>query len=70
MEQQEDNNANDVAAKSRSPVEAMRRYIESLPEEVTVKEEITSYQFWKAVRTEFLATLLFIVFGCGSCSRY
>jgi glycerol uptake facilitator-like aquaporin len=74
-QQQEDNtdnanNANNVAAKSRSPVEVMRRYIESLPEEITFKEEITSYQFWKAVRTEFLATLLFIIFGCGPCLSY
>ncbi len=71
-QQQEDNidNANNVAAKSRAPVEVMRRYIESLPEEITFKEEITSYQFWKAVRTEFLATLLFIVFGCGPCLSY
>lgn len=69
MEEPEDN-TNNVNAKPRSPVEAMRRYIESLPEEITFKEEILSYQFWKAVRTEFLATLLFIVFGCGSCLSY
>lgn len=38
-----------------------------LPEKLlSVKEEIKSYQFWKAVRCEFLVTLLFVFIGCGS----
>lgn len=61
-----ENNGNN-APKNRSAVDAMRRYIESLPEEISLKEEILSFQFWKAVRTEFLATLLYVVLGCGSC---
>ncbi len=28
-----------------------------------MKQEIRSYQFWKAVRTEFLATLLYVFIG-------
>ena len=32
----------------------------------SVKEEIKSYQFWKAVRCEFLITLLYVFVGCGS----
>lgn len=71
MESHEDSTANDNNVQNkRSAVEAMRRYIESLPEEMSLKEEIMSYQFWKAVRTEFLATLLYVVFGCGSCLSY
>lgn len=69
MESQEDNTTDD-GAKIRSPVEVMRQYIESLPEEISIKEEIMTFQFWKAVRTEFLATLLFVLFGCGSCLTY
>ncbi|XP_054164783.1 aquaporin-like [Oppia nitens] len=61
---------NNINGNNRSAVEVMRRYIESLPEEISFKEEVSSYQFWKAVRTEFLATLLFIVFTCGSCMSY
>ncbi|XP_067144322.1 aquaporin-1-like [Centruroides vittatus] len=51
----------------RSPVEIMRRYMESFPEEISCREEMSTFQFWKAVRTEFLATLLLTVMGCGSC---
>lgn len=57
-------------ANGYSPVEAMRRYMESLPQDFTVKEELTDLHFWKAVRTEFLATLLLTVLGCGSCLRW
>ncbi|CAL1276800.1 unnamed protein product [Larinioides sclopetarius] len=53
-----------------SPVETMRRYMESLPQDLTLKEELTDQHFWKAVRTEFLATLLLTVLGCGSCLRW
>lgn len=53
-----------------SPVEAMRRYMDSLPQDYTLREELTDQRFWKAVRTEFLATLLLTVLGCGSCLRW
>ncbi|GFY67823.1 aquaporin-4 [Trichonephila inaurata madagascariensis] len=53
-----------------SPVETMRRYIDSLPQDLTLREELTDQHFWKAVRTEFLATLLLTVLGCGSCLRW
>ena len=46
--------------------DTMRAYIDSLPQKLSLKEEITSYQFWKSLRTEFLASFLFVVFGCGS----
>ena len=74
MESHEDSNntentSNNVP-KNRSAVDAMRRYIESLPEEISLKEELLSFQFWKAVRTEFLATLMYVVLGCGSCLSY
>ena len=49
-----------------SHVQSMIRYIESLPDEISILDEVKSYQFWKAVRTEFLATFLLIIFGCGS----
>ncbi|GFR22638.1 aquaporin-4 [Trichonephila clavata] len=48
----------------------MRRYIDSLPQDLTLREELTDQHFWKAVRTEFLATLLLTVLGCGSCLRW
>lgn len=44
----------------------MRSYMESLPEKLTLREEICSFQFWKSLRTEFLASFLFIIFGSGS----
>ncbi|CAL1276801.1 unnamed protein product [Larinioides sclopetarius] len=44
--------------------------MESLPQDLTLKEELTDQHFWKAVRTEFLATLLLTVLGCGSCLRW
>ncbi|GIY41786.1 aquaporin-4 [Caerostris darwini] len=53
-----------------SPVETMRRYMDSLPQDLSLKEELTDQHFWKAVRTEFLATLLLTVLGCGSCLRW
>ena len=43
----------------------MRAYIDSLPDRITIREEISSYQFWKAIRTEFLTSFLFFVFGVG-----
>lgn len=48
----------------------MRRYMDSLPVDYTLREELTDQRFWKAVRTEFLATLLLTVLGCGSCIRF
>lgn len=57
-------------ANGYSPVEAMRRYMDSLPQDLSFREELTDQHFWKAVRTEFLATLLLTVLGCGSCLRW
>ncbi|XP_014665134.1 PREDICTED: aquaporin-4-like [Priapulus caudatus] len=37
---------------------------------VSVKEEIRNFQFWKAVRTEFLITLLLVFVGCGAAVRW
>lgn len=45
----------------------IREYFDHVPLKVSFKEEIKSYQFWKSVRTEFLATLLFVTIGCGIC---
>lgn len=50
-----------------SPVAVMRRYMDSLPPDMSMKEEVRTSQLWKAVRTEFLATVLLTIFGCGSC---
>lgn len=47
---------------------AMRSYIESLPERLTLIEELCEYQFWKSLRTELLATFLFTIFTEGSIS--
>ena len=33
---------------------------------LSMRDEIRSYQFWKAVRCEFLITLLYVFIGCGS----
>ena len=44
----------------------MRAYIDSLPDKISIREELCSYQFWKSLRTEFLATFLFFIFGSGS----
>lgn len=44
----------------------MRDYINSLPSKVSIREELSSYQFWKSIRTEFLATFLFFVFIAGT----
>ncbi len=35
-------------------------------EKMTMREEVRSYQFWKAVRCEFLITLLYVLMGTGS----
>ena len=37
---------------------------------MSMKEEIKSHQFWKAVRCEFLVTLLYVFTGCGALARY
>lgn len=34
----------------------------------SLREEVVSYKFWKAVRCEFLSTLLYVFIGCGSCT--
>ncbi|XP_013774603.1 aquaporin AQPcic-like [Limulus polyphemus] len=51
---------------SQSTVEVMRRYIESLPQDMTYREELTSSQLWKSLRGELLGTLLLTVVGCGA----
>lgn len=47
---------------------AMRAYIESLPEKFTITDELSEYQFWKSLRTEFIATFLYIIFTSGIMS--
>ena len=57
-----------VKPETRSKSMALiREYFDYVPLKVSFKEEIKSYQFWKSVRTEFLATLLFVTIGCGIC---
>ena len=48
-----------------TPVELMLRYLESLPQEFSFREEVRSPKFWKALRAEFLASLLLVVFLSG-----
>ena len=44
----------------------MLDYMRSLPREVTFKEEVQSYQFWKTVRTEFLCATLYVLISGGA----
>ena len=37
---------------------------------MSIKEEFKSYQFWKAVRCEFLVTLLYVFIGCGALTQW
>uniref|UniRef100_T1J0M7 Aquaporin n=1 Tax=Strigamia maritima TaxID=126957 RepID=T1J0M7_STRMM len=53
-----------------SPVEVVRRYLDSLPQEIPFKEEVRSFHFWKSVRSEFLATLVIVLLGCGACVHW
>ncbi|XP_076357977.1 aquaporin AQPAe.a-like [Tachypleus tridentatus] len=55
-----------IISPSQSTVEVMRRYIESLPQDMTFREEITSSQLWKSLKGELLGTLLLTVVGCGA----
>ncbi|KAI1287792.1 Aquaporin-1 [Halotydeus destructor] len=48
----------------------MLDYMRSLPREVSFKEEVSSYQFWKSVRTEFLCSVLFTLISVGSVMNY
>lgn len=41
-------------------------YMQTWPPQPTLKEELKSYQFWKSVRTELLATLMYILIGLAS----
>lgn len=41
--------------------DTMRAYIDSLPDKISARQEVTSYQFWKSLRTELIATFLFVV---------
>lgn len=47
----------------------MRAYIDSLPEKLSWTDEIRSYQFWKSLRTEFLASFLFVIFSGGHFTK-
>ncbi|XP_037078235.1 lens fiber major intrinsic protein-like [Pollicipes pollicipes] len=49
-----------------SPVELMMRYLDSLPQDFSVREEVRSPKFWKALRAELLASLLLAVFVAGA----
>ncbi|GAB6023195.1 hypothetical protein CHUAL_008016 [Chamberlinius hualienensis] len=51
-------------------VDLVRRYIESLPQHLPFKKEVRSGHLWKAVWTEFIGTMLFVVIGCGSGIRW
>ena len=55
--------SNDAAL---NPVELMRRYLDSLPQDFSVHEEIRSPKFWKALRAELLSSLLLVVFVTGA----
>lgn len=56
--------------KRLSPVKVMMDYIDSLPDDMPIREELCSYQFWKAVRTEFLASLLLVVLGSSCLAEF
>ena len=44
---------------------------DKLPEKLPkFKDEIRSHEFWKAVRCEFLGSLLYVFFGCGSSMQW
>lgn len=43
----------------------VRAYINSLPQKLSVRDELGSYSFWKSLRTELLASFLFVVFTCS-----
>lgn len=53
-----------------TPVIRMIRYLQSLPPDRPIRRELTEFAFWKSVRTEFLATAVFVVMslGPGICS--
>lgn len=53
-----------------SAIEAVRRYIESLPQQMPFRTEVRCGRFWRAVWTEFVVTLLFLVIGCGAGVRW
>ncbi|XP_013791159.1 aquaporin AQPcic-like [Limulus polyphemus] len=55
-----------AANPSQSDVEVMRQYIESLPQDLSYREELMSTQLWKSVKGELLGTLLLTVVGCGA----
>ena len=46
----------------KTAIQSMMKYLESLPPDQSFRKEMTDYQFWKSVRAEFLATLLFVIF--------
>lgn len=48
-------------------IHLMRRYFDSVPKKAKCRDELTDYQFWKSVRTEFLSTLILVIIGSGIC---
>lgn len=46
----------------KSAIQAVIKYLESLPPDQSFRKELTDYQFWKSVRAEFLSTFLFVLF--------
>jgi glycerol uptake facilitator-like aquaporin len=53
---------NEVGCKTSTPVERMRRYMESLPELPPAKKEIQTRRFWRSLFAEFLSTMLLVTF--------
>ena len=53
-----------------SAIHVMRQYLDSLPPDVPVKDQMCDFQFWKSIRTEFVATLIFIMVSTGSTASY
>src|SRR5207249_345281 len=51
------------------PVTQMLRYLRSMPPDRSVAKELTEFSFWKSVRTEFIATVVFVVISLGASVR-
>ena len=49
-----------------TPVARMLRYLESLPPDRPIRRELTEFSFWKSVRTEFIATVIFVIISLGA----
>lgn len=53
--------ANFFLQQRKEAIQSMIKYLQSLPPERSFRQEVTDYQFWKSVRTEFLSTFLFVL---------